>query len=190
MLRLIVPQLLLRRWTTASFWMALEKINESHALQAALRAGMLKRVASTRVFSDDEQDAIIGAGSGTGAVDEDQVYAIAKTAAEDYAKNELSIDDISDVGSTMHPEDGDVLTWDDNAKSWKSKPGGGYTEPSNGIINRTGDLITSVELTNGQNKTYTFYRDGNGLLSSVADGSHTWTFARDSDGCIISWQVE
>ena len=55
-----------------------------------------------------------------------------------------------------------------------------------GTVNRTSTLITSVVKTGG--RTLTISRSS-GLISTVADGSRTWTLTRNGDGTIASWSV-
>jgi hypothetical protein len=57
-----------------------------------------------------------------------------------------------------------------------------------GTVTRNGTtgLISSVALTGGP--TYTLTRT-NGLISSLSDGTHTWTLSRDGNGQITGWSV-
>ena len=55
-----------------------------------------------------------------------------------------------------------------------------------GTINRTGNLISSVVLSDGS--TITITRSGN-YITSVTNGVNTWTFTRNGSNQIISWAV-
>lgn len=58
-----------------------------------------------------------------------------------------------------------------------------------GTINRdvTTNLITSIVKTGGRTLTPT--RDVNGFISSITDGTKTWSFTRNANNFIISWAV-
>jgi len=63
---------------------------------------------------------------------------------------------------------------------------GDITKVRNATITRTNGYITSVAKASG--KTYTITRDGNNLISSITDGTKTWTYTRTS-GYISSLAV-
>lgn len=56
-----------------------------------------------------------------------------------------------------------------------------------GIITRVGDVISEIELVGG--RTLTVTRDVDGYISSVADGTRTWTYTRNASNKITSWAV-
>ncbi len=61
-----------------------------------------------------------------------------------------------------------------------------FIRTRNGTITRSGGYISSVTLTGG--RTLTVTRDGSNLISSINDGTRTWTFTRSS-GLISSWTI-
>ena len=56
-----------------------------------------------------------------------------------------------------------------------------------GTITRTGDYISSIALSDG--RTLTVTRDANDRISSITDGTTTWTYTRNVDGEVTSWAI-
>lgn len=65
-------------------------------------------------------------------------------------------------------------------------PGSGGSDPEAGTIVRDGD--GNIEQVVLESKTVDIFRT-DGLISSITDGEHTWTFTRGMDGSISSWEV-
>jgi hypothetical protein len=92
----------------------------------------------------------------------------------------IALDDLSDVQITS-PGSFAQLVFNPDTDMWEA-----YVQPA-GTINRTGGLISSIELGNGV--TWTITRDGNDRIYQITNSEKTWTFTRDGDGKIASWTV-
>jgi hypothetical protein len=134
-----------------------EKINKSVHLRFAVRSGWIEILSSTALTLVDEA---LGPVSGSGAT---------------------VLDDLTDVDISGTPTNYTTIIYDPISGLWKNKI------PQGGTINRTGDLISSVDLDSGE--TWTFTRDIDGKISSIDNGQTTWTFARDVNGNITSWSI-
>jgi len=55
------------------------------------------------------------------------------------------------------------------------------------IMRNASNYITSIAKTGG--RTITPTRDGNGYISSITDGTKTWTFTRNASNLITGWSV-
>lgn len=65
--------------------------------------------------------------------------------------------------------------------------GSGSTAPTSGTITKTNGYISSIAL--GDGVIITITRDGSGYISSITNGTNTWTYTRDSNNYITSWAV-
>ena len=81
----------------------------------------------------------------------------------------------------VYIQDSEVVIEDSNDIIGKS-----FVSTRSGSVNRTGGQIDSVELTGG--RTITVNREG-GYVSSVSDGTRTWTISRDGSNNITGWTV-
>lgn len=68
----------------------------------------------------------------------------------------------------------------------QGEPGDSSADPESGTVIRDDEgLVTQIVL---ESKTITITRV-DGQISSVSDGTNTWTFTRGPDGSITSWEV-
>jgi hypothetical protein len=56
-----------------------------------------------------------------------------------------------------------------------------------GTVTRVGDYISVITLSSG--RTLTVTRNADNYISSITDGTNTWTFIRDVDNKLTSWTV-